>query len=57
MQEILSTMQNKQVFHNKQLEKHVKYQMVNYSNEGCEKMLFEWAVQGVPIQTVQMHFL
>ena len=33
------------VFHNKQLEKHIKDQMVNCSYEGCQKMLFQWAVQ------------
>lgn len=33
------------VFHNKQLEKHIKDQMVNCSNEGCPRMLFDWAIQ------------
>ena len=33
------------VFHNKQLEKHIKDQMVNCSNEACPKLLFDWAVQ------------
>jgi hypothetical protein len=33
------------LFHNKQLEKHIKDQMVNCSYEGCQKMLFKWAVQ------------
>ena len=33
------------VFHNKQLEKLVKDQMVKCSNEGCPKMLFDWVIQ------------
>src|SRR4051812_34388787 len=33
------------VFHNKQLEKHIKDQMVNCCNEGCPSVLFDWALQ------------